>query len=139
MFPNIKKILIADEDAETRQLLSSILRKEGFFPIEAANAPEAYRLIRSKTEFTAVIFDILMPNILPVELLSFIRSEERLSHLPVLTTAAEAGIQEIQECFANGTTMFLPKPFIGERVHSALLILLNSHLKRIQRRRSFAA
>jgi CheY-like chemotaxis protein len=138
MFSN-KKILIADPDRETRQLLSLILRKEGYTPIEAGNARETYRMIRSKTEFVGVVFDLLMPNIDAVQLLKFIRSETRMGELPVLAIAAEAGVAHIQECFTAGTTMFLPKPFTQERLCSALSILLKSRMKRFDLRQVFAA
>jgi CheY-like chemotaxis protein len=138
MFSN-KKILIADPDPETRQMFSLILRKEGFTPIEACDAREAYRMIRSKTEFVGVVFDLLMPNIDAVQLLQFIRSEGRTAGLPVLAIAGDAGVAYIQECFSAGTTMFLPKPFTQERLYSALSILLKSQMKKFARREVFAA
>lgn len=138
MFSN-KKILIADPDPATRQLFSLILRKEGFTPIEACDAREAYRMIRSKTEFVGVVFDLLMPNIDTVQLLQFIRSDSRMAELPVLAIAADAGVTYIQECFTAGTTMFLPKPFTKGQLYSALLILLKSRMKKFDSRRVFAA
>lgn len=145
MLLTMKKILIADSDQETRQMLVTVLRKEGFTPVEAVTAGEAYRHIRSKTDFSGVVFDILMPNLDAAQMLTMIRSESRYATLPVLTIGADAGVSYIQECFTSGTTMFLPKPFTQERLHSALLILLSSHLKKIERpkrsapRRVFAA
>src|SRR5262245_21124610 len=66
------KILIAEDDPDSRDLLSWLLQKLGYQVIAASNGKEAWDAYR-KGRFRIVISDVLMPEIDGLELCRRIR------------------------------------------------------------------
>ncbi|MDE7197750.1 MAG: response regulator, partial [Lachnospiraceae bacterium] len=56
------KILVADDEAEIRDVLRLYLEKEGYEVVEAVDGPEAVRVIRQEKIDLAVL-DIMMPGL----------------------------------------------------------------------------
>ena len=63
------------------------------------------------SEFDFVITDIGMPTMNGFELLSAIKKDERLRHLPVLMVTAEAKKDDIVRCVQEGAAGYIVKPF----------------------------
>ena len=78
------RILVADDEAEIREVLRLYLEKEGFEVAEAADGAEAARQIKSGTIDLAIL-DIMMPGLNGYRVLQNIREE---NNLPVLTSCA---------------------------------------------------
>ena len=80
--------------------------------------------------FDVVITDIEMPTFGGIALLSSIRRDAGLKHLPVLMVTAEARKDEILRCTQAGATAYLVKPFtratLEEKLRSALPALTTS-------------
>ena len=74
------RILIADDEAEIRDVLRLYLEKEGYEVIEAADGLEAVRLIRQGGMDLAIL-DIMMPGLDGYRVLRNIRET---SNLPVI-------------------------------------------------------
>ena len=55
------KVLLVDDDAAVRDMMTVTLEHKGFEVVAAANVPEALRLIATDT-FDALITDLHMPN-----------------------------------------------------------------------------
>ena len=55
-------ILIADDEAEIRQLLRLYLEKDGYEVMEAENGVEAMEILRQR-EIHLILFDIMMPQL----------------------------------------------------------------------------
>jgi CheY-like chemotaxis protein/signal transduction histidine kinase len=82
--PAMGDVLIVDDDADTREIVSRNLRKVGFTTIEAANGEEA--LLKARVVKPAmVILDLLMPNVDGFEVLRTLRAEGNRVPIVVLT------------------------------------------------------
>ena len=79
------RILIADDEAEIRDVLRLYLEKEGYEVIEAADGLEAVRLIRQGGMDLAIL-DIMMPGLDGYRVLRNIRET---SNLPVIMLSAK--------------------------------------------------
>ena len=55
------KILVADDEAEIREVLRLYLEKEGYEIVEAADGTEAVRLIKEE-QIDLALLDIMMPG-----------------------------------------------------------------------------
>ena len=105
------RILVVDDFLTMRRVVRGQLREMGFDDVgEAADGVAALEQLRS-TCFDAVNSDIDMPTMNGFELLSAIKTDARLRHLPVLMVAAEALKEDIVRCIQAGAASYLVKPF----------------------------
>jgi two-component system, chemotaxis family, chemotaxis protein CheY len=105
------RVLVVDDFLTMRRVLRGLLREMGVDAVEEA-ADGAAALERLRVELVdVVITDIEMPTMNGFELLSSIKKDERLKHLPVLMLAAEARKDDIVRCIQAGAAAYLVKPF----------------------------
>lgn len=76
-------ILVVEDDREATELLSELLQTEGFEVEVARDGTEAIERLESSAPPGCVLVDLLMPGIIGQELLEYMRTEERLSTIPV--------------------------------------------------------
>jgi DNA-binding response OmpR family regulator len=101
------KILVAEDDADLRQLFCQVLRRSGFLPVPAADGAEALELM--EREFVdLIVSDIMMPRVDGYELVQTLR--ESGSQIPVLMITAKDRFQAMQLGFLSGTDDFMVKP-----------------------------
>jgi PAS domain S-box-containing protein len=100
------RVLIVDDDLETRELLSDTLANEGHTPLTARYAAEALHILAT-SRVDAVVLDLLLPGRNGFEVLSDIRADKRLSRLPVLVlTIKDLTEREREKLAAQGAQMF---------------------------------
>jgi len=105
----VKKILIADDEDLIRRLVVDFFKKDGYEMVEAADGQEALDLFdKFESDFSAVILDIMMPNVDGWEVCRRIRKR---SNVPVLMLTARS--QEFDEltAFEAGADDYVTKPF----------------------------
>ncbi|MGG4143046.1 response regulator transcription factor [Paenibacillus algorifonticola] len=102
------KILIADDDALIRELMSLYLHNEGFVIIEAENGTEALAVVEG-ADVDLVILDIMMPYMDGWDLCREIRA--RNSDIPLLMVTAKGEPGQRVKGFLLGTDDYLTKPF----------------------------
>ena len=74
----------------------------------------------ARAKFDFVVTDIDMPNLDGFELLSAIKRDAALKHLPVLMVTAEARKDEIVRCTQAGAAGYIVKPFTRETLEEKL-------------------
>ncbi|MGZ5712592.1 MAG: response regulator [Caldimonas sp.] len=114
------RFLIVDDFSTMRRVTRGLLREMGFEAVdEAADGAAALERLRD-SEFDFVITDIGMPTMNGFELLSVIKKDERLCHLPVLMVTAEARKDEIVRSAQNGAAGYIVKPFTRDILEQKL-------------------
>ncbi|AIQ53170.1 response regulator transcription factor [Paenibacillus sp. FSL R7-0331] len=101
-------ILVADDDANIRELVCLFLRNDGFTAIEAANGREALDVYASMP-VDLVILDIMMPVMDGWTLCKELRKAS--PDLPLLMLTARGETWEKVKGFELGTDDYLTKPF----------------------------
>jgi two-component system chemotaxis response regulator CheY len=119
------RILVADDFLTMRRVLRGLLGQMGFAAVVdvidvADGAAALARLRGGGAGFDAVITDIEMPIMNGFELLSAIKRDARLRHLPVLMLAAEARKEDIVRCTQEGAAGYVVKPFTGTTLEERL-------------------
>lgn len=107
---NVKTVLIADDEASLRLLVSATLEWEECTVLEAADGNQAWELIRSQRP-TLAILDVAMPGRSGIELTRAIKSDPELRSTKVVLLTAKAQPQDVQLGLEAGADLYLTKPF----------------------------
>lgn len=118
------RVLVADDDPAILRLVKAIVEKEGFSVIPARDGKEAYKFLQSGEQFSAAIFDVVMPYIQGTELVRFMKSEKRLMNIPVIMMTAEQNPRLSSESYSAGAVAFLPKPFTASQLKLMLEVFV---------------
>jgi CheY-like chemotaxis protein len=118
------RVLVADDDPAILRLVTMILEKEGFAVVGARDGREAYRALQDNANFTAAVFDVVMPHIAGPELVRYMRTEKRFNKIPVMMMTAEQDPKLSSDSFAAGAVVFLPKPFTTVQLQTMLRMLV---------------
>ena len=116
------RILVADDEAEIRDVLRLYLEKEGYGVAEAADGAEAVRQIKSGTIDLAIL-DIMMPGLNGYRVLQNVREE---NNLPVLMLSAKSSDSDKILGLDLGADDYITKPFVPLEV----VARVRSHLRR---------
>lgn len=124
MSNNRAKILIVDDDAMNRALLSDLLNDE-YDIIEARDGDEAIQILEKKAkEITLVLLDMLMPRCDGLEVLKIMNREGWIKGTPVVMISAEKSCAQVEKAFSLGVTDFIYRPFdhmvVKNRVHNTI-------------------
>jgi DNA-binding response OmpR family regulator len=120
---NQRRVLVADDDKVLLYYVTGILERAGYTPVVACDGREAFRIMRSDSNFLAAIFDADMPHLVGSDLVKYMRTEKRLMRIPVMImSAGQCELAKSQEMSA-GASIFLPKPFTAEQLHLMLKVL----------------
>lgn len=101
------KVLVVDDDEQTRNLVTAGLRREGFLVCEAADVSRARKVI-SKNRPDIVILDLSLPDGDGLDLLSTLRTAD---NLPVVVCSGRDGEQDRLIGLEMGADDYVTKPF----------------------------
>lgn len=117
-------VLIADDDANIRELVGLFLRNEGLKTLEAADGREALTVYASKP-VDLVVLDIMMPVMDGWALCKELRRAD--PSLPLLMLTARGETWEKVKGFELGTDDYLTKPFDPLELAARVKALLKRH------------
>jgi CheY-like chemotaxis protein len=103
------KILIVDDDQESRDLLCEVLEANGYAPHAVADGPAAREILGRDEGFRIIIADLQMPQESGLELLRRLR-EESSKHQIILMSSFMSGAER-KAAQALGARALLDKPF----------------------------
>ncbi len=113
------RILVVDDDASIRKVVSRYLAAEHFDVIEAVDGADAVR--KAATEVDLIVLDIAMPGIDGLEVLRQVRSR---STVPVILLTARTDEVDVLVGLSLGADDYITKPFsprqLVARVHAVL-------------------
>ena len=83
-----RKVLLVDDSAFFRNMLSPVLRAAGYDVVTAPNGRDALHLLETGRQFDIVVTDIEMPGMSGFDLASALRSGPRTSGLPIIALSS---------------------------------------------------
>jgi two-component system chemotaxis response regulator CheY len=109
--PTDLKFLIVDDFSTMRRIVRGLLKEIGYHNVEEAeDGAIALGMLKSQ-KFDFIVSDINMPNMNGFDLLSAIKKDDSLKHLPVLMVTAEARKEDIVRAVQEGAAGYIVKPF----------------------------
>src|SRR4051794_27111224 len=107
--PSRGRILVVDDDAQNRMLLSDSLGAHHYEIVEAENGREALEKARARPP-DVVLLDLMMPAMDGFEVCRRLKRDEETASIPVLMITALSDRKERLMGIACGATDFLNKP-----------------------------
>ena len=122
-------VLVADDDALIRNLVTLLMQQEGYFVLAAADGHEGLELSRKYPGLIdLLITDVKMPRMLGTDLCAHLLEER--PGIKVLVMSGE----EVTEIVSQNINLpFLPKPFDGEALKARVRELLDVPVQRQQK------
>jgi two-component system chemotaxis response regulator CheY len=105
------KFLIVDDFSTMRRIVRGLLKEIGYNNAEEAEDGVIALNMLKNSKFDFVVSDINMPNMDGFGLLTAIKKEDSLKHLPVLMVTAEARKEDIVRAAQEGAAGCIVKPF----------------------------
>src|ERR1051325_208462 len=119
-----ERLLIAEDDADMRDLLQEDLEDAGYEPIVAIDGNAALEHIKREREpIDLVITDVRMPGLKGDALLKAVRGER--ADAPVIVITACGSVEQAVQMVKAGAFQYLTKPFEVRE----LLLLIEAALK----------
>ena len=118
-----RRILIVDDEENTRLGLSKLLSSDGFVVDLAANGSEALDMLR-RQKVDLVISDINMPDMNGITFLREI--SRRYPSTSVIMITAYGGVESYLEAMNLGALEYLHKPVRLEELRSVMKKVFNS-------------
>ncbi len=120
------RILIVDDDMDTRLLLSRILAGKGYDVVAAADGIEALAIVE-REKIQLVVTDWLMPNMDGLELCKRIRAASFPGYVYVIVLTAKDSKSELIAAMEAGADDYIAKPFdkneLGVRIRAGERVL----------------
>ena len=120
----MRKILVAEDDPASRELLLDILGAWGYDVVEACDGGEALRKIE-ETGPDLVLLDIQMPVLDGFAVLRQLRQDPRFAALPVVAVTAYAMRGDREKTLKAGFNAYLSKPVDATALRTRIEQLLN--------------
>jgi two-component system chemotaxis response regulator CheY len=114
-----KTIMIIDDSATLRQVVTATLRKAGYESLEAVDGQDALdKLTGQKVHL--IICDVNMPNMDGITFVREIKKRPEYKFVPILMLTTESQEAKKQEGKAAGAKAWIVKPFRPEQMLSAV-------------------
>lgn len=127
----VARVLIADDDADTRHLVEDILRDEGYLVHTCSNGREALEILGQK-HFDVILTDIKMPGITGMDLLLHVRRMKLDTEVILMT--AYASVETAVQALRGEAFDYLPKPFSLQELRQVVGTAAQQHLVADRRR-----
>ena len=118
-------ILVIDDEDIMREILETLLTREGYRVRLAASGPEGIELARS-VPFDAAIVDVMMPGMDGITALDELKKID--DELPVLMITAFASVETAISAMKRGAFDYITKPFKNDEV----LVVVRNAVERRQ-------
>ena len=122
--PEIKRVLIADDEINIRRVLEAILRRDGYDVVTSANGDEA--LVGMGRGISTVITDLKMPGLDGMGLLK--RLSVDYPDVPVIMITAHGSVESAVEAVKLGAFDYVEKPFDQEQIRQIVAKALRTHM-----------
>ncbi len=115
------RILVVDDDKNTRMLLKAVLEAENYTVVTAENGEDALEAM-DKSHVDLVVLDVMMPKMDGYAFTRLLR--ESNNNLPILMVSAKQLPQDKKQGFLVGTDDYMTKPIDEEEMLLRIKALL---------------
>lgn len=111
-------VLIIEDDPDSREVITEILRSEGHDPVAVANGREALNTLRAGFRPCLIILDMMMPGMDGWQFRRAQCADEVLAQIPVVVVSGVRAARN--SALQGGAVAFLSKPVAPDALLSAV-------------------
>jgi CheY-like chemotaxis protein len=104
-----KTVIVVEDEPDMAEMFAEMVRLMGLQVIKSLTGMRAIDLIAEKKP-SAVLLDMMMPDLSGLEILRHIHRDPRLSHIPVIVVSAKSLPSDIRKGLDAGASFYLTKP-----------------------------
>ena len=104
-----KTVIVVEDEPDMAEMFAEMVRLMGLQVIKSHTGMRAIDLIAEKKP-SAVLLDMMMPDLSGLEILRHIHRDPRLSRIPVIVVSAKSLPSDIRKGLDAGASFYLTKP-----------------------------
>lgn len=129
MVDSTKKILLVEDNADLRELLTIAVNYLGYEAIVATTGEEAIELASAKQP-DLILMDIGLPKLSGTDATASIKRNRETMHIPIVILTARRAHDETKRALESGAVEVLQKPVSIPEIQEALLKYLSIRVRK---------
>ena len=113
----VRHVLVADDEPHIGRIIKMKLEQGPFEVTLVYDGEEAIEALRAGGPVDLVLLDLMMPRRSGLDVLRFVRGEERLRDLPCIILTAAGQEHQYRRALELGATDFITKPFSPKKLY----------------------
>lgn len=127
-----RRVLIVDDDSSVRRIVSRVLARAGYTPLEAATGTAAYAIVEEEL-VDVVLLDVQMPDLPGTAVYHALVSRWPELRPAIALMTGDAERSEIVEWLAEHPCPVLQKPFDLRELCAVVAALADEPARKVQR------
>ena len=103
-----RRVLLAEDDRFLRKAAETMLKRQGYLVITAADGEEALRVARGEP-LDLILLDMIMPKVNGFEVLKALKENPLTAHIPVIVLSSLGQDRDIQQALSAGAAAYVIK------------------------------
>lgn len=118
------EVLVVDDSKVIRDMVQACLKPDASLHVtQASSGLEAIEQLSLKP-FHIVVLDLNMPDIGGLEVVEFVRGQDKLRELPIIMVTTRGDDASRAQALAAGATRYMTKPFTPQAILAEVVSLL---------------
>ncbi|MBP7654061.1 response regulator [Candidatus Dependentiae bacterium] len=118
-----KKIVIADDDSDTLELLKDYLESESYEVFTVFNGIQLFEILKIQ-KADIILLDIMMNWISGYDLCRALKKSDEFQHIPIIFISARTSEADVELGFNSGADDYIKKPFELKKLSEKIKKLL---------------
>lgn len=114
-----KTILVVDDEASIREMITTSLEIAGFNVLQAENAKNAHVIILEKKP-DLILLDWMMPETSGIELMRRLKRDDITKNIPIIMLTARITEDNIVQGLESGADDYISKPFSAKNLKARI-------------------
>jgi DNA-binding response OmpR family regulator len=122
--PQSKKVLVAEDEPDIRQLITYSLQFAGFAVVQAINGEDAVNKATKELP-DLILLDVRMPKMNGYEACAALKEQATTKRIPVVFLSARGQETEIKYGLELGAEEYILKPFAPDELYKRVTAILD--------------
>ncbi len=127
LFTKFKTIMIVEDEPDTAEMFAEMMRLSGYRVIKSYGGSAAINLLAQERP-DVLVLDLMMPDVSGLDVLRFVRCDQRLAKIPVIVVSAKGLPSDIKNGLDAGASIYLTKPVAYKELKKAVEEAIEAHI-----------